>query len=111
MSELTDKLEAQGVPAEMVEFIGEVGLLGIDADTPEAALYRAQLEGKCATCQGVVGREAMFLVQGGVVCGIFCGGQCMVDMQLIGWMQEQHDDIVQAIQFRGNNRGDQPEEE
>ena len=111
------------VPAKLDEIISEIGIF-----VPEETLKRLQadeaiqgsmdemyqhgLEGKCMTCGRNLGRTTLATIGAPHVDGeedetfvimVFCSGQCLMDMQVMGWIQTAHDDIVQAIQFRGGN--------
>lgn len=80
-------------------------------------IYHRMLTGCCATCGSALGATTMIVMGAPYVDGetpethvvmVFCGGACLQDMQITGWLQEVYDDINQRIQFRGG-MGDRAE--
>lgn len=75
-------------------------------DTQE--IYNVLLSGKCMACRNTLGTDTVLLLnKRGVVAG-YCSGPCVQDIAVLGWLQEQEQDVVDSIQFRGG-RGDTPE--
>ena len=100
---------------EIEAIVDDLGLYA-PLDTAEESsgtreMYEQGLNGQCMLCGAVVGENA-FIVVGkpigldkAVVIMIFCGGSCLTDMQVIGWMQQQHEDMVTQIHFRSGAGG------
>lgn len=97
-----------GVPANVATLLQSIGiideeLVGDDANEMLEALRR----GFCMTCGCELGEQVVILVNNrGIVAG-YCSGPCLQDQAVLGWIQEQHDDIVDSINFRGG-KGDEP---
>jgi hypothetical protein len=88
--------------------IEHVGFVDKELGEDELEMYRPVTEGRCMTCKGPLGEQTVFFVtHNGIVAG-YCSGPCVQDMAILGWLQEQHEDIVDNINFRGG-RGDVPE--
>lgn len=63
--------------------------------------------GKCQTCRApLTDHTIVFVSQHGVVAA-YCSGPCVQDMAVMGWLQEQHQDLQSSILFRGG-AGDRP---
>jgi hypothetical protein len=58
------------------------------------------LDGKCGTCGNDLEEHSMVCVTANGIAMVFCSGVCMTDMQVIGFLEELHDDIVDRIKFR-----------
>lgn len=108
---MPDPQDLGGVPANVASLIRSVGIIPpklLEDDANE--MLEPLREGYCMTCKSPLGRETILLVNSkGVVAG-YCGGPCMQDMAVLGWITEAHDDIMDNIKFRGG-KGDIPEEE
>lgn len=88
---------------KMVKAVGFPDFIGMDDD--EQLIYERVKHGRCMTCNGVMGEHANFIVTRHGIVGGYCGGQCHSDMAILGFLQEQHDDLTSAIAFRGG-KGD-----
>lgn len=64
--------------------------------------------GKCMTCGSPLGETTVIIINNKGITAGYCGGPCMQDMAVLGWLQEEHDDVVDRVKFRGG-QGDQPE--
>lgn len=64
-------------------------------------MWDAFEEGKCMMCRGPLGAHTMIILSVQGICAGFCSGVCLQDMGVIGWLQEQHDDIQDRVKFRG----------
>jgi hypothetical protein len=108
-ADVAEDLEGfEGVPDNMRSLIEHIGFITKELDDDEAEVYGPLLGGRCMTCHSPLGDQTIFFVTAnGIVAG-YCGGPCVQDMAVLGWLSEQHDDIVDNINFRGG-RGDQPE--
>jgi hypothetical protein len=86
-----------------------VGFIDDELEGNMAETYAPLPEGRCMTCHAELGKHTVLFVNvNGIVAG-YCGGACAQDMAVMGWLQEQHDDIVDAVKFRGG-AGDKPEQ-
>lgn len=102
------------VPDDLDEIIEQLGIYvpeDVDRESPTYSIFEAALNGHCMTCGAELG-ETTFAVIGRptgldkTVCiMVFCGGACLTDMQVLGWIQQTHDDIRQQIEFRGGHGG------
>jgi hypothetical protein len=92
------------VPENIVELIKEVGLFVPTNMSPEEAqVYNRGVTGHCMTCGALCADTTMVTLNRAGAIMIYCGGACYSDMQVMGWLVEQHGDIVQTIQFRGGS--------
>jgi len=112
------------VPEKLDEVVSDVGIYvpeenlkrihaGQIIEGSMDEMYQNALNGMCMTCGRTLGRTSLATIGAPHVDGeedetyiimIFCSGQCHMDMQVMGWIQTAHDDIVQAIQFRGGTK-------
>lgn len=83
----------------MVKAIGFPDFTGMDDE--ESEIYDRVKHGRCMTCNGVMGEHANFIVTTHGIVGGYCSGQCHSDMAVLGFLQEQYDDLTSAISFRG----------
>lgn len=75
------------------------------------ATYDRMKDRKCMLCGGDLGEETMIAVNKYGVFVMVCGGACFTDLPVMHWIQEQHDDMVKAIEFRGGEvEPDAPED-
>jgi hypothetical protein len=101
--------EFDAVPSNLRSLIEHVGFVDKQLETDEAEMYAPLTRGRCMTCKAQLGEQTvLFVTVNGIVAG-YCGGACVQDLAVIGWLQEQFDDIQDSINFRGG-RGDQPEQ-
>lgn len=97
-----------GLPENLASLIEHVGFLETDDERYQAVLSLAE-DGKCMTCQAPLGTNSVVVIKADGVHMLFCGGACLTDMQVVHWLEEVHDDIVDQVKFRGG-AGDVPEE-
>lgn len=71
------------------------------AEEDEQEVYIRALKGHCMTCDGPLSDLTMLAVNKAGIVMVYCCGQCYTDMQLVGWIEEQYQDLVDAIKFRG----------
>jgi hypothetical protein len=101
----------ENVPDNIRDLILTIGIaIPVSMSIEERKIYDAMLEGGCATCTKPVGKGTLIVIGRQGIGGMFCSGKCMADMHVMGWLQETHEDVRQAIEFRGG-AGDEPEEE
>lgn len=65
------------------------------------AIYKQGSRGKCMTCGRKVGSEAICVVTVQGVNQLYCSHRCNQDINVVGWLQQMHDDIREGIDFRG----------
>ena len=95
----------EDVPSNLISLIEHVGLVTDHLEGDSLTAYEPLTQGKCMTCGSKLGElTVLFVHTRGIVAG-YCSGPCIQDMAVLGWIQEQHDDIVDGINFRGG-RGD-----
>lgn len=100
------------VPASVKRILETEGIFVPDNLTEEQAeLFEFARAGHCMTCNGELGDATMLIVVKQGVVGVFCGGRCMGDMQIFGWLREQLEDLQDRIAFRGDIDADAPEDE
>lgn len=102
--------ESNELPAAMAALIREWEIFVPDfvVGTPAYAQFELAKSGRCMTCEAPLGKNTLIIMQVNGVVGLYCGGACLQDIQILGFLQEQHADISQAIEFRGG-AGDAPE--
>lgn len=88
------------VPQMIADLMEAIPLFIPEDDEDVKALVEKGLEGKCMTCGGGLGNTTMLVINKHGIIMVFCGGACLTDMQVVSWIQEKHDDMIQAIQFR-----------
>jgi hypothetical protein len=72
-------------------------------------IYEAGSEGKCMTCGGVLKEQTIVHVNALGICAIYCSHKCNQDMDVMGWITQQYDDIKEGVEFRGAGNPDRPE--
>ena len=88
-----------------------VGLIEEEfADGDLEHVYQRLRAGTCMTCESELGEDTVLFVSRRGIVGGYCGGACMQDIAVMGWLQEQFDDIQDGIKFRGG-KGDQAPED
>jgi hypothetical protein len=80
--------------------------LTVPPNLPKAveAVYVKGSEGYCMTCKAPVGEEALLVVNITGINQIYCSHKCNQDINVTGWLAQQHDDLREAIEFRGSDR-------
>ena len=108
MSETELGEEFDGVPNNLRSLIKIVGFIDTELDEGMTEAYAPLTRGQCMTCHSPLGgNTVLFVTSKGIVAG-YCSGPCVQDHAVLGWIQEQHDDLIDSISFRGG-RGDEPE--
>jgi len=93
------------VPEGISALLGTIPLVEVDeGDEFQEEMDRVK-EGKCMVCGTELAEFTCVLVAPVGVVGVFCSGQCLQDLNVLGWLQEQHDDIQETVKFRGG-KGD-----
>lgn len=83
-------------------------------DEPEASedeVYQRAIKGHCMTCDGTLGPLTMMVINQAGIVMIFCSGQCLSDMQVVGWLEEKYEYIVNTIKYRGGKVDPEEEEQ
>lgn len=89
------------VPDNVVELVEAIGLFIPDEMTSEEQeIYNRGVQGQCMTCGAELADTTMIVLNRAGVVMMYCGGACYSDMQVMGWLIEQHGDIVSAVKFR-----------
>ncbi len=98
------------VPANVATLMQSVGIIEEDQVGDDANEMLDPLRnGYCMTCGCELGAQIVILINNrGIVAG-YCSGPCLQDQAVLGWIQEQHDDIRDNIRFRGG-KGDVAED-
>lgn len=97
-----------GVPEGMRDWIRDMPTLR--PDEYEAGISEAWDKfdrGRCQCCGGPLGQLTTVVVSAAGIMACFCSGVCATDMANVGWIQEQHDDIMDRIKFRGSGNADE----
>jgi hypothetical protein len=89
-----------GLPANMQAVLEGIPFV-VPADEDEARIYARGQTGHCMTCNAELGDDTMIVLASTGLLFVACGGACLTDMQVIGWLQEQFKDISDRVQFRG----------
>lgn len=90
------------MPRNLQSLVEGVGFAEfVDMSEDEASIYDRVRHGLCMTCEGHLGKNSNFIISRIGIVGGYCSGQCHSDMAVLGFLQEQHDDITSAIKFRG----------
>lgn len=92
-------IEAENI-GENLQQVLEIAPIIETSDKNVQEILDRMLEGKCGTCGNELGEHSMVCVTGHGIAMVFCSGVCMTDMQVIGFIEELHDDIVDRIKFR-----------
>lgn len=96
------------VPENIKDLIEGLGLFVPPTLTEaEQEIYNRAVTGCCMTCAAELGENTMLVFNRAGIVMMFCGGACFSDQQVLGWLQETHDDLVDKIKFRGG-QGDEP---
>lgn len=69
-------------------------------------VYERGLEGNCMMCGAELGAETIVLVNIVGICQVYCSHKCDQDMNVMGWINEQYDDLKERVEFRGRGGTD-----
>lgn len=96
-----DKHDFTLLPYNLRRLVEHVGFPEItDIDEDEAKIYELVRHGRCMTCEQRLGQHANFIITKIGIVGGYCSGVCHSDMAVLGFLQEQHQDMTQKIDFR-----------
>lgn len=76
-----------------------------DAGPEVQALYDLGNAGKCMMCEAPLDDETVVKVTVTGVNQVYCSHKCDQDMQLLGYLAEQYDDVKERVRFRGAAAG------
>jgi hypothetical protein len=89
------------LPKNLQALVRSVGFPDFpEMDEDEAAIYGRLRSGRCMTCDTPLREHANFIITVHGIVGGYCNGVCHSDMAILGYLQEQHGDLVQRIAFR-----------
>jgi hypothetical protein len=100
----------EGVSEQMKSLVDQVGVIGELANEDAEETFAPCREGRCLACHAPVGDTAMFIITDHGIVGVYCGGACLQDIALVGWLQEELQDVTTRIHFRGGTEADEAEE-
>lgn len=104
MAELPDAVPEN--VREVFEHFGDVHVP--DKNLPKAMrdIYELGNQGKCMLCEGPLGEETIVKVNVVGIDQVYCSHLCDTDMQLMGWLSQQYDDLKEKVDFRGSAQSD-----
>lgn len=110
MAESEDRDPLADVPENMREWLREMPTTRPDEYQEGISEAWDKFDrGLCQCCEGPLGVTTTVVMGPTGILACFCSGVCATDMANVGWLQEQHDDLVDRIKFRGG-RGDNADE-
>lgn len=99
-------------PEDIQRLILALPLVRIETEEEaEQEVYDRLRQGRCMTCNNELEYHAVMVITRDGVVGAYCTGQCFADMAVIGYLQEQHEDITTAVKFRGDFAADEADPE
>jgi hypothetical protein len=99
-----DEEEVDELPENLDALMRDVPFfLPEDADEQTMLVVKRGAEGRCCMCSKPLGKNTLLMLGADGIKMAFCSGACLVDMQLVGWLQMIYDDIVQQVKFRGGH--------
>ena len=102
----------ESVPFPIRSIVADCGGITVpkEESPAEREVFDRAREGRCMTCGAELGEHTMIVVTHSNVVMLYCSGMCYTDMQVLGFIQEVHEDVVQRIKWRGSGDGDGPEQ-
>jgi hypothetical protein len=99
-----DEEEVDELPENLDALMRDVPFfLPEDADEQTMLVVKRGAQGLCCMCSKPLGKNTLLMLGADGIKMAFCSGACLVDMQLVGWLQMIYDDIVQQVKFRGGH--------
>lgn len=96
-----DEVENE-LPENLEALLVSIGFFIPETDDEELLeVIRRGAEGLCCTCEGPLQKNTLIVIGVDGVRMAFCCGACLTDMHVVGWLQTQHADIVEQVNFRG----------
>lgn len=107
-----DALSANDVPGGVVDVLDHFHGIHYPEDAPPPYMEVVQrgVNGRCMLCSARLGAETHVIVNVLGVTEIYCGVKCHQDMQLKGWIEQEYDDMLDRIRFRGEGSPEGGEE-
>lgn len=94
------------MPPNMQKVIHSIGFPDFEnMNEDEAEVYELARQGKCMACHSDLSRTALLIVNRFGVVAAYCSGPCMTDFVVIGYLQEQHEDISVQVRMRNAMSG------
>jgi hypothetical protein len=91
-----------GVPKHMRDWMKNMPTVRPDEyEAGISEMWERFDEGLCMSCGGQLKSHVTLVVTPIGIVAAFCSGVCATDMAIIGWLQEQHDDLIDRLKFRG----------
>lgn len=96
------------VPDAVAEVLAHFNGVHVPEEEPDEvkAIYERGRNGQCMTCEGELAEQTLVCVNVLGVVQVYCSHKCNQDMNVLGYLRQQYDDIQEAVQFRGSNRHD-----
>lgn len=88
----------------LVKYVGFPDMGGMSDE--EKQIYDRLRAGHCMTCNKQLGEHANFIITAVGIVGGYCNGVCHSDMAVLGYLQEQHADLTERINFREGRTAD-----
>lgn len=106
-SEPSDDEKLSKVPEHIASLLELNGIFVPDgvSKATRAEIYTPMLNGQCMACKAELGENTMMVLTRHGITMLFCGGSCLSDYNIMGWLSTQYDDIIQQLTFRGGNGG------
>lgn len=105
-----DLEEFEGVPDNIKSLVESIGVIGTDALEPDVRdMVERFVHGDCMTCGTKLGSNTVVIINKVGITAMYCGGACLSDMGVMGWLEEQYQDVMDNVQFRGG-KGDTTDE-
>lgn len=112
MSDEASEHPLANVPDNVRSLFEIIGVIDTSDSSEDIQQIVAPLEeGMCMTCGTQLGETTVVIVNNKGITAGYCGGPCMQDMAVLGWLQEEHDDVVDRVRFRGGQEADRADGE
>jgi hypothetical protein len=100
--EPSEDVDPDEVPDVLNQVVDQLGVFVPDhATAATRPIYARMLNRQCMACGSELKANTILMVSALGVVGIFCGGTCENDWQVLGYLREQHDDLLEKIELRG----------
>lgn len=98
-------MAVEGAPESIRDVWAHFGGLHVPEELSQevADIYRRGASGRCMMCGREVEDEAIVVVTIQGINQLWCSHKCMQDMNVMGWMSQQYEDMKMAVDFRGNS--------
>jgi hypothetical protein len=67
-------------------------------------IFRLGQEGRCMMCGSALAEDTILFITKEGIFAVYCRGACLTDQQIIGWLQERHEDLVHQVEFRAHQQ-------